>query len=161
MQKQKDAGYHEDAITYNREVAQCAEKLAKRLKNPRVKAWARGLAKQANYHHKEHQTALKKLLEGQPVEDSGSDEFVHITDHEGNVLATVPSSRVQVVHRSAESGQFVTEAEADENPSTTVEEKVTIVADEVKSVHNAPDGMFVKPDFEETAGKAEEQENNE
>lgn len=41
--------------------------------------------------------------------------------YQGNVK----KQEEQVVHRSAESGQFVTENEADENPSTTVTETVT------------------------------------
>lgn len=129
---QKDVNYHESAVEYNDELAKFADSLAGRLEHPEVQRWCRSVAKQHKFHAGRHQKALRKLQEqedGSTVETEDGGEDVVIDDE-------------RTVHRSAESGQFVTEAEAEENPSTTVEETVEVVSpSSALPVDAAPDAV--------------------
>lgn len=118
----KDAAYHEAAIQYNDELADFAKALAARLEHPTVAGWARAVENQHRFHSSRHQNAIRKLEGRAPnavenTEDGGEDRA--IVDRE-------PDTDEQIVHRSAESGQFVSEEEAEENPATTVRETVDI-----------------------------------
>jgi hypothetical protein len=107
---QKDASYHKSAIQYNEELADFAEDLAGRLEHEEVARWARSVSKQHRFHFGRHQKALHNLEHPTQVintEDGGEDRVI---DDE------------QIVHRSAESGQYVTEDFAENNPATTVSE---------------------------------------
>ncbi len=107
----KDRSYHESAIMYNEELAEFAEELSERLENEEVARWSRSVAKQHRFHAGRHKKALQKL-ENQSVttvntEDGGEDRVV---DDE------------RVIHRSAVSGEFVSEEYSDDHPRTTTEE---------------------------------------
>ena len=64
---QKDQAYHEDAITYNEDIAEFAENLAPKLKNETVNQWCLSVAKQHRFHAKRHRSALNKILLHQPA----------------------------------------------------------------------------------------------
>lgn len=106
----KDASYHRSAIQYNEELAEFAEELSGRLEHEEVARWARSVAKQHRFHAGRHKRALSKLESGEgtvvDTEDGGEDLVVD----------------EQVKHRSAETGEYVTEEFAEANPSTTVSE---------------------------------------
>lgn len=63
----KDATYHESAVIYNEEMAEFAGSLAERddIKDPEVKRWCRGIAKQHGFHLEQHQMALERLQKTQ------------------------------------------------------------------------------------------------
>jgi len=111
----KDRSYHESAVRYNEGLYEFATELAESIEHPEPKRWCLAVAKQHKFHLGRHQRALRKL-EGQDAnavvdtEDGGEDSV--IVDDE------------RIVHRSAVSGQFVTENEAVENPDATVEETI-------------------------------------
>lgn len=112
----KDLSYHESAVRYNEELYKFAEELAKTIDHPEPKRWCLSVAKQHKFHFGRHQKALKNLrneAEGAVVntEDGGEDT---VLDDE------------RTVHRSAETGRFVDEETAEENPATTVAETVTV-----------------------------------
>ena len=99
----KDADYHEAAIKYNDGLANYAAELAETLENEIVKKWCLSVSRQHAYHARRHKKQLARLNEG------GGDQSENET---------------QTINRSAETGQFVTEEFAEENPETTVEETV-------------------------------------
>lgn len=113
MTTQKDRVYHESAIIYNKELAEHAEELTSRIKDPTVRKWCQSVAKQHRFHEGRHTRALEKLNThgGTTVEteDGGEDRVI---DDE------------QFVHRSAIDGKYVSAEEAEDNPDTTVRETV-------------------------------------
>lgn len=112
---QKDRSYHEAAIQYNEEIEEFANELATRLEHEEVSRWARSVAKQHHFHAGRHKKALAKFdsqnVETVNTEDGGEDR---VFDDE------------KVVHRSAASGQFVTEEFSENHPRTTTEEHVDV-----------------------------------
>lgn len=73
---------------------------------------------------------------------------------EGSSLTT---GTTKTVHRSAESGEFVTEAVADANPDTTVEETVSINGNELSDEEKA---LLAEMEAEEAADTNNEKEND-
>lgn len=112
---QKDRSYHEAAIQYNEEIEEFANELATRLEHEEVARWARSVAKQHHFHAGRHKKALAKFdsqdVDTVNTEDGGEDRVV---DDE------------RVVHRSAVSGEFVSEEFSEEHPRTTTEEHVDV-----------------------------------
>ena len=109
----KDASYHKAAVQYNEELADFARDLADRIEHEEVARWSRSVANQHRFHAIRHKKALAKITGEQrtvDTEDGGEDRVI---DDD------------RVVHRSAESGEFVTAKEAAEHPKTTTEEHVS------------------------------------
>lgn len=125
---QKDASYHKSAIEYNEEIAEFTEKLAERLEHEEVQRWSRSVARQHRFHAGRHQKALDKL-------QSSSAETVNTED--GGEDRVVEDERV--VHKSSVDGEFVSEAEAQENPDTTYETTVDVPPPAAQPVEDGPD----------------------
>lgn len=141
---QKDRSYHEAAIQYNEEIENFANELATRLQHEEVARWARSVAKQHHFHAGRHKKALAKFdsqdVDTVNTEDGGEDR---VFDDE------------KVVHRSAASGQFVTQEFADDHPRTTVEE--TVDAPELTETEKEADrNAAMQPDIAKTDSEAAE-----
>lgn len=131
----KDESYHESAVRYNEELQKFAEKLAEETEHPEIKRWCLAVMRQHKYHRGRHLKALSQLREKNTAvvetEDGGEDV---VLDDE------------RTVHRSAESGQFVTEETADSNPETNVQETVEASPPAAQAVDAAPDqSMAAEP----------------
>lgn len=130
---QKDASYHKAAIQYNEELADFAEGLADRLDHEEVSRWCRSISRQHKFHAGRHKKALSKLEE----------DPMSIEDDEDVETAVVDD--IGIVHRSAETGEFVSSDYAEDNPSTTVTETIPKAEGdihnpfEVKNTDAAPD----------------------
>jgi hypothetical protein len=129
---QKDRSYHEAAIKYNEELAEFAEDLSDRLKDEfgdkEPVRWALSVAKQHRFHAGRHEKALKKL-ENQNVKT--------VNTEDGGEDRVVEDERVD--HRSAVTGEYVSEQFAENHPRTTVEEHVDVPQPaEPMAVENAP-----------------------
>lgn len=125
----KDESYHESAVYYNEEVQKAIEKIAENIAHPVPRKWALSVARQHKYHAGRHRRALTKLREegaGAVVETEDGGEVVVLDDE-------------RTVHRSAESGQFVSEETADAHPATTVQETVEVPPAAAEGVDASPD----------------------
>ena len=114
----KDASYHEAAVYYNEQLAiraeQLVDEISERFGEVDPFRWARSVGKQHRFHEGRHKKALDKIRRGEKTvntEDGGEDRVV---DDE------------RVVHKSAVDGQFVSAAEAAEDPDTTYETTVEV-----------------------------------
>lgn len=133
----KDAWYHQAAITYNEELAEHAEELSSRLNHPVISKWCDSVAKQHRFHLSRHRKALAKLermQDGSTVEteDGGEDLVISektIADEQAEFAAQHDDAGEVVIHRSAKSGKFVTEEQAEAHPNTTVSETVDVTPD--------------------------------
>lgn len=125
----KDQSYHEAAVSYNKQLFEHAKEVAETIDHPIIRKWCLAVANQHKFHLGRHEKALKKL-EGQ---STGS-----VVDTEDGGEDTVIDD-VRTVHRSAESGQFVTKDEADESPATTVQEHVEVPPSAAEPVDAYPD----------------------
>lgn len=123
----KDVSYHESAVRYNEELQVYAEKVAETLEHPEIKKWCLSVARQHKFHAGRHKKALQKLQEQ-------GEEGATINTEDGGEDRVIDDEHI--VHRSAESGQFVTEDEADEHPSTTVAETIE---DDVEKLQTVPE----------------------
>lgn len=62
----KSRQYHEDAILYNEVLAEAAEDVAKKIKDPEIRKWPTSVGKQHRFHASRHKKALAKLDKGEP-----------------------------------------------------------------------------------------------
>lgn len=114
----KDASYHEAAVFYNEQLAIRAEELVTEIGEKFGEVdpyrWARSVGKQHRFHEGRHKKALDKIRRGEKTvetEDGGEDRVVDDT---------------RVVHKSSVDGEFVSAAEAKENPDTTYATSVDV-----------------------------------
>lgn len=126
----KDKRHHEAAVMYNEELADFAEDLAARLPDSEPKKWCVAVSKQHRYHANKHKAALAMIdNQGEAVEELDSGGQIEDVPAEDEIIEPSQyNGDDKIVHRSAETGQFVTEDFADENPATTVEESVEVPA---------------------------------
>lgn len=114
----KDASYHEAAVYYNEQLAIRAEELVTEIDEKFGEVdpyrWARSVGKQHRFHEGRHKKALDKIRRGEKTvetEDGGEDRVV---------------DDQRVVHKSSVDGEFVSAAEAKENPDTTYATSVDV-----------------------------------
>ena len=146
---QKNVSYHESAIQYNEQLALEAEKQEQLVEHSEVKKWCRSVARQHRFHEKRHRSALAKMLKVQAAAEAGElTELEIVADQQAQIARDStpiedqadwikkstdvdgpnhddPQVEVEtpdVDYRSSESGRFVTEEFAEENPATTVAE---------------------------------------
>lgn len=141
---QKGKTYHEEAVIYNKELADFAEELSKRLEHETIKHWCTVVWKQHRFHERRHTAALAKLEtdKGYAQEDTTPDEpEVHVAEPtlEDEQAAFAAEYEQREVARDAGSGQFVSHEYAEENPETTVVETVEVKVDHVHGT-NIPCG---------------------
>lgn len=132
---QKNVSYHESAIQYNEELAKEAEKQERLVEHPEVKKWCRSVARQHRFHEKRHRSALAKMLKVQAAAEAGELTETEIEadknaaearaqidgpNHDDPQVEAEKIEEDDVNYHSSETGQFVSEEYAEENPATTV-----------------------------------------
>lgn len=94
----KGTKYHESAIQYNTELAECAEDLMTRLEDEEVVKWANSVAKQHRFHEGRHKRALEKLKDSEEdhvVEEAAENPDTTVEEHMDAIPVEVPVSTEQ------------------------------------------------------------------